>query len=56
MPLVVTLPPLIAVVPPASVTKLAAFTVPPKVVVPVLFKSWRLKHDFPLRYQTSDIS
>src|SRR5258708_4978253 len=39
MPDVVTLPPLIAVVPLAFVVKLAAFTVPLKVVVPVLFNA-----------------
>ena len=39
IPLVVMLLPLIAVVPPASVVKLAALTVPPKVVVPVLFNA-----------------
>jgi len=36
-PVVVTLPPLIAVVPPISVVRLDAVTPPAKVVVPVLF-------------------
>ena len=37
IPVVVTVPPLISVMPPTSVVRLAAATPPPNVVVPVLF-------------------